>query len=910
MQSDQSVPPKRPASSSLRARLGLLFLIALIPTILLQGSVYLLNRREAADEASQNSLRLARLVAAEVDRDISQTRQLLAVFAEHPVVMRLEEETCSRLAASLLTPVYTNIGAAGRDGRVVCSAVPPLGPTNIADRPYFQRALETGGFASGDYQIGRITRRPGLNLGFPIRDGRARLIGVAFAALDLARVHDVASQVQLPAGGTVSVLDEHGTILARYPFPDPWVGRRVPESELLQAMQAVGREGAARARGLDGVSRLYGITDLPSAGGLGRVRVSVGIPEAMAYAGANRGFLFSLGGLLIVALMAIGVLLLGADILLLRPFRALTEAAERVGRGDFSARIGDDRQPSELQAVADAFDRMAGAIQQREAERDRAEERITQQLQTLTTLYAGAQRLTRSLDLDALARDITRTLVTVFGAHSALVRRAQMDGSMRLLAKHPEEALSPTVRWDDTPDGQGVSGRAVRTGFPIVLTALSDDPLVARWDTVLRPLGILSIAAFPLISREHPFGTIVVAGDRADFFTPERVEVLQAFANQAAAALENARLFEDSERRIARLGALRAIDQAITGSLDLRLSLAVLLEQVTLHLAVDAAGILLFNPHTRMLEYAARRGFRSADGSGLSIRLGEGFAGKAAMERRRIDVPDLPHADGPARPHLVVTEGFVSYYAVPLVAKGEIKGVLEVCHRAPVAAEPEWVEFLEALAGQAAIAVDNATLFEGLQRSNLDLTLAYDTTLEGWSRALDLRDKETEGHTQRVADLTLRLARARGIEDAELVHIRRGALLHDIGKMGIPDSILLKPGPLTDEEWVVMRKHPVYALELLSPIAYLRPALDIPYAHHEKWDGTGYPRGLTETQIPLAARIFAVVDVWDALTSDRPYRPAWSPEKALAYIRDQAGRHFDPAVVEVFLRDLTPTRKV
>jgi HD-GYP domain-containing protein (c-di-GMP phosphodiesterase class II) len=141
-----------------------------------------------------------------------------------------------------------------------------------------------------------------------------------------------------------------------------------------------------------------------------------------------------------------------------------------------------------------------------------------------------------------------------------------------------------------------------------------------------------------------------------------------------------------------------------------------------------------------------------------------------------------------------------------------------------------------------------------------------------------------------------------GVEEADLVHIRRGALLHDIGKMGIPDSILLKPGPLTEDEWIIMRKHPVYALELLSPIAYLRPALDIPYAHHEKWDGTGYPRGLKETQIPLAARIFAVTDVWDALTSDRPYRPAWAPEQALAYIREQAGRHFDPAVVEAFLR--------
>ncbi len=189
-----------------------------------------------------------------------------------------------------------------------------------------------------------------------------------------------------------------------------------------------------------------------------------------------------------------------------------------------------------------------------------------------------------------------------------------------------------------------------------------------------------------------------------------------------------------------------------------------------------------------------------------------------------------------------------------------------------------------------------------MQRSNLELGLAYDAALEGWTRALDLRDQETEGHTQRVTDLAVQLARAMGLPDEEIVHIRRGALLHDIGKMGIPDRILLKPDALTAEEWEIMRKHPVYAYEMLHPIPYLRQALEIPYCHHEKWDGTGYPRGLKGEQIPLAARLFAVVDVWDALRSNRPYRKAWSDAEALEYIREQAGKHFDPAVVEVFLK--------
>jgi PAS domain S-box-containing protein/putative nucleotidyltransferase with HDIG domain len=191
---------------------------------------------------------------------------------------------------------------------------------------------------------------------------------------------------------------------------------------------------------------------------------------------------------------------------------------------------------------------------------------------------------------------------------------------------------------------------------------------------------------------------------------------------------------------------------------------------------------------------------------------------------------------------------------------------------------------------------------EQIRRAHEELTLACDTSLAGWSRALELRDRDTEAHSQRVTEMTLKLAQAMDIPEEQLVHIRRGALLHDIGKMGIPDSILRKPGPLTEEEWVIMRKHPEYAHEMLSPIAYLRPALDIPHYHHEHWNGTGYPCGLQGDKIPLAARIFAVVDVWDALCSNRPYSRGWSTDAALEHIRSLAGTQLDPDVVDVFLK--------
>ncbi|HZM23417.1 MAG TPA: HD domain-containing phosphohydrolase [Anaerolineales bacterium] len=361
---------------------------------------------------------------------------------------------------------------------------------------------------------------------------------------------------------------------------------------------------------------------------------------------------------------------------------------------------------------------------------------------------------------------------------------------------------------------------------------------------------------------------------------------------------------EQAQLQIQRLRSLRAIDVAISSSFNLNLTLDILLDQVITQLNVDAAAILLFDATARSLEYGAGRGFRTPDIRTARVRLGEGYAGKSVLERRTIHVPNLMENvdELPANfVSMLKEEGFIDYYCVPLIVKGEVKGALEIFHRSMLESDPEWLDFLETLAGQAAIAIEDSTLFENLQRSNQELFQAYDATIEGWSHALDLRDKETEGHTQRVTELTMELARKFGFSEEQLINIRWGALLHDIGKMGVPDSILLKPDKLTEAEWEIMRKHPTLAFEMLSPIVYLKSSLDIPYCHHEKWDGSGYPRGLKGDVIPLAARLFAVVDVWDAVTSNRPYRMAWSNEEAIEYVKEQSEKFFDPKVVNVFL---------
>ncbi|MDI6772223.1 MAG: GAF domain-containing protein [bacterium] len=445
------------------------------------------------------------------------------------------------------------------------------------------------------------------------------------------------------------------------------------------------------------------------------------------------------------------------------------------------------------------------------------------------------------------------------------------------------------------PQGAGISGHVIATGEPYTSADVRTDPLLVNLD---RFAGVHSVACVPLIAGPQTIGALW-AGRHVPFADGE-IRLLGAIGNMAATAIHRTTLREHTERQLHRLTTARAIDRAITSSLDLRMILKLVVEEVTAVMQVDGAAVLLFRPAMMALELAASRGVPFLEHRTNSLPVSVGPAGQAVLQRRVVSISDLNQA--PARLARAMEQaGFVAYLAVPLIAKGQVKGVLELFSRTPLSPTPDWLEFLNGLAAQAAIAIDNAEMFETLQRSHLELAFAYDSTLEGWGRALDLRDRETEGHTRRVTELTLRLAGDMRIPEAELVHVRRGSLLHDIGKMGVPDAILLKPGPLTDDEWEVMRRHPTLAREMLAPIPFLRPALDIPYCHHERWDGTGYPEGLAGEHIPTTARIFAVADVWDALRSDRPYRRAWSEEEALAYIREQAGKHFDPEVARRFL---------
>ena len=555
-----------------------------------------------------------------------------------------------------------------------------------------------------------------------------------------------------------------------------------------------------------------------------------------------------------------------------------------------------------LSAMETEHGRTAISIIRDITERKRAEESLRQRLAELEALHtvSAALRTTQTRD-EALPILLDKTLAALETDAGAISLYHADSGE--LISAVDRGWFAQLDRRPGKPD-EGIGGRVFTTGQTHLSAEFQTDPLTRASLREQTPPG-WGGACVSIRTGAIMVGVLYVSVPLPRQITTQQVKLLESLAEMAGAALHRMRLYEETVRHLDQLQALHRIDQAIAASMDLPMTLNILLNQVTAQLNVDAASILLLHPHRQVLEYTAGRGFRTDTLQHTRLRLGEGYAGRAALQRKLIYIPELRgrNTDFLRSPYFSA-EGFVAYYSVPLIAKGQVKGVLEVFHRAPLASGPDWVSFLETLAGQAAIAVDNAQLFDNLQRSNVDLALAYDATIEGWSRALDLRDRETEGHTLRVTEITMRLAKAIDIGEAELVRVRRGALLHDIGKMGVPDNILLKPGTLTDDEWAIMRQHPQQAHDMLSPIAYLRLALDIPYCHHEKWDGTGYPRGLKGEQIPLAARIFAVVDVYDALRSDRPYRAAWPEDTVREHIRSLAGTHFDPEVVVVFLQTI------
>jgi len=409
------------------------------------------------------------------------------------------------------------------------------------------------------------------------------------------------------------------------------------------------------------------------------------------------------------------------------------------------------------------------------------------------------------------------------------------------------------------------------------------------------------IMGMPLVAHGTPLGAAFVTFDEERPCVQCDLDRARMIVGHIALAIAHTTTVEANARRIEALLALHETGVDLAGHHDVKALLRTIVIRAGTLVGTDMGGLYLTVPDG--LQMVVARGLLEPFVNRI-LPIGEGASGQAVATRKAILIDDYATWAGRSAIFRDIQVG--SVIAAPLLWKGTVLGAFHVEHPMPNVFSDDDVELVSLFAEQAAVAIANARLIYKTETSRKELELAYTATLEGWVRALDLRDQETEGHTQRVTELTVELARRLGTAEDQLEPIRRGALLHDIGKIGIPDSILRKPGPLTEDEWSIMRRHPQMAWDMLSPIEYLRTALAIPYGHHERWDGSGYPLGVKGRQIPMAARIFAVVDVYDALRSNRPYRKGWPEETVITYIRNHSDTSFDPEIVDTFLKMVVP----
>ncbi|MBE3599192.1 MAG: GAF domain-containing protein [Limnochordaceae bacterium] len=513
-------------------------------------------------------------------------------------------------------------------------------------------------------------------------------------------------------------------------------------------------------------------------------------------------------------------------------------------------------------------------------------------------------------DEPATHRLLTSQAISLLGADGAAVFTVDEAGTIRCAWS---EGVSATYTAAVSRVSQLVpGGRVVRTGRPAVILDASRLERWPRLAELARAEGIRTIGLFPMVLDGRTVAVLAVYHRRVRRYRTWEVRALTAFSYQASLALGGARLFDETRRRAEelqqmydrvsvayrQLKAFQEIGMEIASSLDPAQVLRTVARYAAELTGSDAGAVFEYDPQEGVLAVTASHGVEDAFVEGIRrarVRPGDGAIGRAVAERRPVQVADVESEPGYAFLHLTRPQGFRSILAVPMASGEEMVGGLVVWRKEPGLLDRGAVDWLVALAQQSTAAIRNARLFAALER-------AYDDTLEALTAALDVRDRDTEGHSRRVAALALAIAREMGLPTYALQALYRGGLLHDIGKIGIPDNILHKRGPLDDREWEIMRQHPLLGFRVLEGIQFLRDGATVVLHHHERYDGRGYPMGLQAERIPIIARIFAVADAYDAMTSWRPYRAPIPPDQAVEEIVRNSGSQFDPEVVQAFLR--------
>jgi signal transduction histidine kinase len=716
--------------SSLRARLILLVLLAVIPALGVICYVAQEQRRVVSVEAQQNALRLARLVSANQDGLIEGARQLLTALAQVPVVRASHPVPCSAFLGDLLKayPLYANFGVADPKGEIFCSGLPLKAPVNAADRAWFQRAVQTGDFAIGDYQIGRITGKATVNFGYPILDDRGQTQAVAFAALDLAWFNKLAAKTQLPPGTVVTLIDRNRTILVRFPDPGKWIGQGMPEGSLLEAVRVQKGEGTAEATGIDGTQRLYGFA------ALGDGTVIVGIPSEVAYAPAKRILMHSLGWLMLICTLAVGGAWLGGNWLILRQVNSLIGATRRLGAGDLNVRAGLSDDEGELHQLAHAFDQMAEALQTRQTEAEQTQEQLQRHLQESTALREINLAVTSTLDLHAVL-NVLMEKIDVFLPYAA-VQVWLMNHESRQLERaacwNLDEQEWKSRQLADTP---ALVKAAMADRVPVVAHNVQTDPRTLAPEFYRRQ-GLVSYLGVPLLIKDQVLGVLVFLTREEHQFTDEEIQFLSTLAGHAAIAIHNAQLHQQTKRQAVALEKansdlrrkeeiqrlLKELSQDIT-SLHIDELLTKIAEKVKEFLRVDVSDVRLVEPG----------GSRIVGASGIEVErlrvgttgTGRGISGWITKNRRPLVISDIAKEHNLPMGETTRRIGIRGYVAVPLFSRGgAVIGTLRALTREPREFTQEELDLLQQMANGAGVAVENARLLEHIKNQAVELEKA------------------------------------------------------------------------------------------------------------------------------------------------------------------------------------------
>jgi PAS domain S-box-containing protein len=535
--------------SSLRFRLLLLILLAFVPafglTIYNGSGVHQL----ASAQARENVLRTTRLAAQNQEAQNEGARQLLEALSQLPQVRPENAADCNVLFASLLKlyPQYANLGMSDQNGNVYCSAIQSTPPANIADRSYFERALQGRSFAIGDYQVGRLTGVGSINFAYPVMDANNAVNGVVFAALDLKWLNQVVSRIGLPPGSTLLMLDSNGTILARYPDGDQWIGKQLPDAPIIQAVLKSRSEDTIETSGLDGVQRVYAYTPLNTQAA-GNIYIVVGVPSQVAFAEVGRLQTINLIGLgLVVLLVGIATLLFSYRYIF-RWMNRLVAATHQVAAGNLAMHSGISYQMGEFGQLAQAFDEMASSLDQRTSELRRVN-------RALRTISQFNQTMVRANSEEELLNEACRAIVEVGEYSVTWVGFAEKDeaSTLRPVAQYGfEEGLLESVKisWADNELGQGPSSLAIRNGRTNLIKDLKTDPAVPPWRDYALARGITSAVAIPLLEDGQPFGVLDIFAADPAAFGEEEITLLEELAGDLAYGLQSLRTRANHEKAV------------------------------------------------------------------------------------------------------------------------------------------------------------------------------------------------------------------------------------------------------------------------------------------------------------------------------------------------------------------------